>query len=166
VRAAVVTISTSVAAGRAEDRSGPRLSDLARRLGAEAVEAHVVADDREAIADRLRRCCDEAACDLVLTSGGTGLSPTDHTPEATRAVIEREAPGIPEAMRLASREHTPNWMLSRAVAGTRGHTLVVNLPGKPESIEQAGAALAPALEHALVLLAGGQPHPHASHRPR
>ena len=160
MRAAVITVSTSVAAGQAEDRSGPRLGEMARRLGAEAVQAHVVGDDPEAIAACLRRCCDEEACALVLTSGGTGLSPTDHTPEATRAVIEREAPGIPEAMRLVSREHTGNWMLSRAVAGTRGRTLIVNLPGSPGSIDQTGEALAPALHHALVLLAGGQPHPH------
>lgn len=160
MRAAVITVSTSVAAGDAEDRSGPLLAELARRLGAEEIRSEVVGDDADAIAACVRRCCDEAACDLVLTSGGTGLAPTDHTPEATRAVIEREAPGIPEAMRLVSREHTANWMLSRAVAGTRGGSLVVNLPGSPRSIEQTADALAPALEHALVLLGGGRPHPH------
>jgi molybdopterin adenylyltransferase len=89
----------------------------------------------------------------VLTTGGTGLSPDDVTPEATRAAIDREAPGIAEAMRAASREHTDKWMLSRGVAGTRGRTLIVNFPGNPPSIEQAGAAIAHALPHALALLA-------------
>ena len=91
---------------------------------------------------------------MVLTSGGTGLSPDDVTPEATRAVLEREAPGIAEAMRAASRPHSGNWMLSRGVAGTRGRTLIVNFPGSPRSIGQCGASLAAALPHALALLAG------------
>jgi molybdopterin adenylyltransferase len=109
---------------------------------------------------RLRHWSDERKCDLVLTSGGTGFSPTDVTPEATRAVIEREAPGIAEAMRSASREHTPHWMLSRAVAGIRGRTLIVNFPGNPKSIRETAAALAPALPHALALLAD-RPTSHA-----
>jgi molybdenum cofactor synthesis domain-containing protein len=96
---------------------------------------------------------DEEACDLIATTGGTGLSPDDLTPEATRDVIDREAPGIAEAMRLASREHVPkHWMLSRGVAGSRGRTLIVNFPGNPNAIEQAGAAIAPSLGHALGLL--------------
>jgi molybdenum cofactor synthesis domain-containing protein len=108
----------------------------------------------EQIEDRLRHWSDEEPCDLVLTSGGTGLSPSDVTPEATKAVLEREAPGIAEAMRAASREHTAHWMLSRAVAGTRGRTLIVNFPGSPRSIRQVADTLAPALPHALALLAG------------
>jgi molybdenum cofactor synthesis domain-containing protein len=90
----------------------------------------------------------------VLTTGGTGFSPNDLTPEATRAVVEREAPGIPEAMRAASRPHTRHWMLSRGVAGIRGTTLIVNFPGNPKSIREAGEAIAGALPHALELLAG------------
>jgi molybdopterin adenylyltransferase len=160
VKAAVLTVSTASAAGRREDRSGPRLAEVARELGAEDVEAEVVADDRDAVEARLRHWADEGGCALVLTSGGTGLSPTDLTPEATRAVIDREAPGIAEAMRLASRPHTDNWMLSRAVAGARGDTLIVNFPGHPDAIRQTADALAGGLRHALALLAGNHPHPH------
>ena len=160
--AAVITISTSVSAGRHDDASGPLLGDLARRLGAERVESEVVADDRERIAQRLRHWADEG-CALVLTSGGTGFAPTDQTPEATRAVLDREAPGIPEAMRAASRPHTEYWMLSRAAAGVRGRTLIVNFPGNPVSVGQTAEGLAPALAHALELLAGRQPHARAHH---
>lgn len=154
-RAAVLTVSTSKAARGGEgDESGPRLAALAERLGLELAGREVIADDRALIEARLRHWCDEERCALILTSGGTGLAPTDVTPEATRAVIEREAPGIPHAMREASRAHTPNWMLSRAAAGTRGACLIVNFPGSPASIDQAGEDLAGALAHALALVQG------------
>jgi molybdopterin adenylyltransferase len=159
VRAAIVTVSTSKAAGAGEDQSGARLGELAERLGAQVVGREVIADDRSAIEGRLRHWADVERCALVMTTGGTGFSPTDVTPEATRAVIDREAPGIAEAMRAASRPHTPYWMLSRALAGARGATLIINFPGTPASIEQVGEALAQALPHALALLAGGTP-PH------
>ena len=152
--AAVLTISTSKARGQGTDEGGPALAGLAERLGARVIGTEVIPDERELIEGRLRWWCDEGGCELVLTTGGTGFSPSDVTPEATRAVIEREAPGIGEAMRAASREHTPHWLLSRAVAGIRGRTLIVNFPGSPASIEQAGAAIADALPHALSLLAG------------
>jgi molybdopterin adenylyltransferase len=126
MRAAILTISISKARGEGEDESGERLARFAEGLGAE----------------------------VVLTTGSTGFAPSDVTPEAILGVIDREAPGLAEAMRLASREHTPNWMLSRAVAGTRGSTLIVSFPGSPRSIEQAGEAIAAALPHALELLAG------------
>jgi molybdopterin adenylyltransferase len=155
VRAAIVTVSTSKSeAGGEGDESGERLADFARTLGAEIAGREVIPDERTLIAGRLRHWCDEAGCDLVLTTGGTGVALTDVTPEATRDVIERDAPGIAEAMRAASREHTPHWMLSRGVAGIRGRTLVVNFPGSPRSIGQAGEAIAGALPHALDLLAG------------
>jgi molybdenum cofactor synthesis domain-containing protein len=153
--AAILTISTSKSRGEGEDLSGPALAAFAERLGIRVVGAEVVPDERELIAGRLRWWCDEGGCELVLTTGGTGLSPDDVTPEATREVIEREAPGIGEAMRAASREHTDKWMLSRGVAGARGRTLIVNFPGNPPSIEQAGAAIAAALPHALALLTRG-----------
>lgn len=161
MRAALLTVSTSKAAGEGEDESGAALAELAAGLGLEIAAREIVADDRAAIEGRLRHFSDDLEVGLVLTSGGTGLSPDDVTPEATRAVLEREAPGIAEAMRAASRPHTPHWMLSRGVAGTRGRTLIVNFPGSPRSIGQCGEAIGAALPHALALLAGGRP----AHRP-
>lgn len=154
----MVTISTSKAAGEGTDESGPALAELARSLDADSLIEELIPDDRRLIEGTLRRLCDEEECALVLTSGGTGLSPSDLTPEATRAVIEREAPGIAEAMRAESRRHTDKWMLSRGVAGTRGRTLIVNFPGNPPAIEQTGSALVAPLRHALKLLAGEHGH--------
>jgi molybdenum cofactor synthesis domain-containing protein len=154
VRAAIVTISSSRAAGRGHDESGERLAALALRLGGEVAGREVIPDEQRLIEERLRHWADIDRCQLILTSGGTGFGPTDLTPEATRAVIEREAPGIPHAIREASRSHTSNWMLSRAIAGLRGSTLVINFPGSPASVDQAGAAIEDALAHALALIAG------------
>ncbi|MGE5409008.1 MAG: MogA/MoaB family molybdenum cofactor biosynthesis protein [Syntrophothermus sp.] len=159
MRAALLTVSSSKSRGEGEDESGARLAELAERLGLEVAGREVLPDERAAIEGRLRHWADRDAVELILTSGGTGLSPDDVTPEATRAVLDREAPGIAEAMRLASRPHTEHWMLSRGVAGTRRRTLIVNFPGSPRSIEQTGEALAGALPHALALLAG-EPAPH------
>ena len=159
-RTAVITVSTSRSRGESEDTGGPALAAYAERLGAEVVGAEAIPDDRELIAERLRFWCDEGGCELVLTTGGTGFSPDDLTPEATRDVLEREAPGLAEAMRAASREHTQMWMTSRGVAGTRGRSLIVNFPGNPPAIEQAGAAIAKAIPHAVALLGGGRGHPH------
>jgi molybdopterin adenylyltransferase len=154
MRAVVLTISSSKAGGEGVDESGPKLAALARAMGAEIAGVELLADDRELIEESLRRWADSEACELILTTGGTGFAPSDVTPEATRAVIERLAPGISEAIRAASREHSRHWMLSRAVAGIRGSTLIVNFPGSPASIEQAGAAIAGSLPHAVALLAG------------
>jgi len=152
-RAAVLAISTSKAAGDGDDESGPRLRALLEEAGCEVVAVELIPDDRELIAGRLRFYSDEDGCDLIATTGGTGLSVDDITPEATRDVIDREAPGIAEAMRLESRPHVPkHWMLSRGVAGSRGRTLIVNFPGNPNAIEQAGAAITSSLGHALGLL--------------
>ena len=159
MRAAVITVSDSRAAGEAEDESGARLAEFAASLGAEVIGREALPDDQDAIEERLRHWADGGECDLVLTTGGTGFAPRDVTPEATRAVIEREAPGIAEAMRTASRDHTRLWMVSRGVAGVRGRTLIVNFPGNPPSIEQAGGAITHALPHALRLL-GGDQHAH------
>jgi molybdopterin adenylyltransferase len=153
-RAAVLTVSTSRAAGEAADEGGPALARFAESLGLVVAAREIVTDDRAEIAAWLRRLVDEVGVGLVLTTGGTGFGPRDVTPEATLDVIEREAPGVAEAMRAASREHTPHWMLSRAVAGIRGATLIVNLPGSPKAIDETGAALAAALPHGLRLLRG------------
>jgi len=150
--AAVITVSSSRTA--ADDESGPALGAYVERLGGRVLDREVVADDRGLIAERLRHWCDEAGCGLVVTTGGTGFAPDDVTPEATRDVIEREAPGFGEAMRAASREHTRMWMTSRGLAGTRGGSLIVNFPGNPPAIEQAGAAIERAIPHALSLLSG------------
>jgi molybdenum cofactor synthesis domain-containing protein len=157
MRAGALTVSSSKAAGHGRDDSGPRLVELARRAGASEVEQLVLGDDREAIEAALRRWSD-AGFALVLSSGGTGLTHDDVTPEATRAVLDREIPGIAEAVRLASRPHTPHWMLSRGLAGTRGSTLIVNLPGSPSAIEQLAGELAPSLQHALALISGEARH--------
>jgi molybdopterin adenylyltransferase len=154
VRAAILTVSTSRAAGAGADEGGDALERFARELGAEIAAREIVSDVREQIEARLRHFADTLGCELVLTTGGTGVAPRDVTPEATAAVVERPVPGIAEAMREASKQHTRHWLLSRGVAGIRGHTLIVNFPGSPRSIEQSGAAIADALPHALALIAG------------
>ncbi len=139
-RAAVIAISTSKSAGEGEDESGPQLESLLEEAGCELVAVDLIPDDRELIAGRLRFYADEEACDLIATTGGTGLSVDDVTPEATRDVIDREAPGIAEAMRLASREHVPkHWMLSRGVAGSRGADADRELPRQPERDRAGGS---------------------------
>jgi molybdopterin adenylyltransferase len=154
VRVAILTVSTSRAASGGPDESGERLEQFAREIGGEIAAREIVSDERALIEQRLRSFSDVEGCELVLTTGGTGVAPRDHTPEATRAVIEREVPGIAEAMREASRAHTKHWMLSRGVAGIRGGTLIVNFPGNPRAIAQSAAAIADALPHALALIAG------------
>jgi molybdopterin adenylyltransferase len=151
VRTAIVTISTTLARGEGEDVSGAELARLATEAGCELAGRDVVADDRDAIEAALLRRVAEGI-PLVFTTGGTGLTPDDVTPEATRAVIERDAPGFAEALRAASLAHTPMGMLSRGVAGVAGRTLIVNLPGSPQSIGQLFPVLAPTLRHVVATL--------------
>jgi molybdenum cofactor synthesis domain-containing protein len=155
IRIAILTLSDRAAAGEYDDRSGPALRTLVEEaLGAEVVAYRLLPDDREAIADQLRAWADDGQVDLVLTTGGTGFGPRDITPEATRDVIEREAPGLAEAMRAASLRITPHAMLSRAVSGIRGATLIVNLPGSLKGATENLQAILPALPHAVELLRG------------
>ena len=153
LRAAIITVSTSVAAGRREDLSGRALAERAQAAGAEVVAQEVVPDDRTAIEQALRRhCAPQARTALVFTTGGTGLTPDDVTPEATKAVIDRDAPGFAEAMRAESLKHTPMGILTRGVSGVSGRTLIVNFPGNPKSIHELFPILAPVLEHAVATL--------------
>ena len=160
MRAAILTISSSRSGGNKADESGPALARFAEAVGAEVAATEIVPDQQSKIEWALRHYSDTERCDLVLTTGGTGFAPDDVTPEATRAVIEREAPGIAEALRAASREHTRNWMLSRGIAGIRGRTLIINFPGSPRSIGEAGEAIEEASPPAVALLSDGASHSH------
>jgi molybdopterin adenylyltransferase len=151
VQTAVLTISSTLARGEGDDISGDLLAQLAQEAGCEVVARDVVGDDKGRIEPALRGYVRKGVA-LVFTTGGTGLTPDDVTPEATRAVIEREAPGFAEAMRAESLKHTPMGMLSRGVAGTAGHTLIVNLPGNPKAIAQLFPVIAPTLRHAVATL--------------
>lgn len=152
--AAIITVSTSKFQGTGEDESGPGLIRLAERLALSIAGYEVIPDEQPLIEHRLRSWARKPGCALILTSGGTGVAPTDVTPEATRAVIDRDVPGIAEAMRALSSAHTPHWMLSRALAGIAADTLIVNFPGSPRSIAQVGEPLLPAIRHAIDLIAG------------
>lgn len=155
MKAAILTISTSVAAGRSEDTSGDRLAQRARDAGAEVVAQEVVSDDRVAIAEALRRFSSaDAEVDLVFTTGGTGFTPDDVTPEATRDVIDRDAPGFAEAMRAEALRHTPMGIVSRGVSGIAGRTLIVNFPGNPKAIGELFPVIAPTLAHVVQTLQG------------
>ena len=151
MKAAVVTVSTSLARGEGEDISGARLADLCREAGLD-VSHETVADDREAIVRVLMRLADEEGVRFVFTTGGTGLTGDDVTPEATRDVVERDAPGYAEAIRSDSRDHTPLGILTRGVSGVRGRTLIVNFPGNPKAIDQSWPVVAPTLKHAAATL--------------
>lgn len=152
--AAVITVSDKGFAGLREDTSGPALVELLRKDGYEVISASIVPDDMERIISELTLCADGPAPCLIVTTGGTGFSKRDVTPEATRAVIEREAPGIPEAMRAESMRITPRGCLSREAAGIRGDTLIINCPGSEKAARECLTEVLPALKHGIQMLRG------------
>lgn len=155
IRAGVLTISDKGARGEREDTSGAAARALLAEAGVEVVRVAIVPDEGDRIADTLREWC-AGGLDLVLTTGGTGLAPRDVTPEATRAVLDYEVPGIAEALRADGLRRTPFAMLSRAVAGVRGRTLIVNMPGSERAVRENLAVLLPVLPHAIATLRGEQ----------
>ena len=154
MRVAVITLSDSGYAGKRADLSGPAIQEMVEERGWTVVQTTLLPDRREMLERELRRLCDGGLADLILTTGGTGFSPNDVTPEATMAVVERPTPGIPEAMSYYSLQITPRAMLSRAAAGIRGRTLIVNLPGSPKAVRECLQAILPALDHGLEILKG------------
>lgn len=156
IRAVVITVSDACARGERVDASGDKLVELLNGMGAQIVSRDLVADDLDPLIELLRTRSEEA--NLIVTTGGTGFGPRDNTPEATRALIEREAPGLSEAMRAESLKHTPMGMISRGVCGIRADCLVVNLPGSPKAVVESFAVIKPVLPHVVDLLAGKTRH--------
>lgn len=154
IKVGIITASDKGAAGEREDKSGLLLRQMVAPLGAEVVEYAVLPDDRAGIEAKLREMADVRGLDLILTTGGTGLGPRDVTPDATLAVIDTPVPGLPEAMRRESLAKTPHAMLSRAAAGIRGRTLIVNLPGSPKAVRECLEVILPAIPHAIEVLRG------------
>ena len=152
----IITISDKGAAGTREDLSGPEIKNIIVSLPAEVKEYEIVPDVKDLIANKLKEWTDNKGIDLIITTGGTGISPRDVTPEATREVIEKEIPGMSEVMRMESLKKTPHAMISRAVVGIRHHSLIVNLPGSPKAVKENLQAILPALPHTLSKLKGDE----------
>src|SRR6266436_3640994 len=164
IRAVVITSSDACSIGERKDTSGETLVQLLTELGAEIVAKEIVNDDLEPLAHKLRAYADLKHVNLIVTTGGTGFAPRDNTPEATLSVIEREAPGLAEAMRIETLKQTPMAMISRGVCGIRSGTLIINLPGSPKAVRESFAVIKPVLNHAVELLAGQTRHPTISSR--
>ena len=158
IQAVIITVSDACSRGEREDASGSTLAQLATNLGAEIVATQILSDDLDPLVQSLQQFADRDNVNLILTTGGTGLGPRDNTPEATQRVIEREAPGIAEAIRAESLKATPMAMLSRGICGVRSGTLIVNLPGSPKAVRESFAVIAPVLQHAIDLLSGKTEH--------
>jgi molybdopterin adenylyltransferase len=153
-RVVVLTISDRGSKGEREDSSGPLIREMIQNLPAEVIHYEIIPDEKEIIIEALKKSADQMKADLIVTTGGTGLSPRDVTPEATLKVIEKEVPGFSEAMRTESLKKTPHAMISRAICGVRGSSLIVNLPGSPKSVKENLSVILPALPHALSKLKG------------
>ena len=158
IRAVVITASDACSRGEREDASGAALVQLLNGIGAEIVESKILSDDLEPLVQALKQFAEREDVNLIITTGGTGLGPRDNTPEATRRVIEREAPGIAEAIRAESLKVTPMAMISRGVCGVRAGTLIINLPGSPKAVQEGFAVIAAVLPHAIDLLEGRTAH--------
>lgn len=156
IHAVVITASDACSRGEREDKSGELLVELLTAIGARIVAKEILADDLEPLADKLREYAETPNVNLVVTTGGTGFGPRDNTPEATLRVIEREAPGLAEAMRIQTLKNTPMAMISRGVCGIRSNALIVNLPGSPKAVEESFDVIKPVLSHAVALLAGAR----------
>jgi molybdenum cofactor synthesis domain-containing protein len=154
IRAAIITLSDKGACGEREDESGQVIRHLIEGIGASVGHYEVLPDEKQRIIETLKRLSDSGTIDLIITTGGTGVSVRDVTPEATLAVIDRELPGMAEAMRAESLKKTPHAMISRAVAGIRGQTLIVNLPGSPKAVRENLAVILPALPHVIDKIKG------------
>jgi len=153
-KVAILTISDRGSKGEREDSSGPLIREMVKELPGEVIHYEIIPDEKEKIAEALKKSADRLKADLILTTGGTGLSPRDVTPDATLMVIDKEVPGFSEAMRAESLKKTPHAMISRAIAGVRGLSLIVNLPGSPKSVKENLSVILPALPHALSKLKG------------
>ena len=154
ISAGIITISDKGAAGRREDLSGPAIRDMLASLPAEVKCYEIIPDEKDLISDRLIHFADSLRLDLILTSGGTGVGVRDFTPEATLAVIDKQIPGMAEVMRMESLKKTPHAMISRAVVGVRGRSLIINLPGSPRAVRENLAAILPAIPHAVAKIKG------------
>jgi len=154
IHAVVITVSDACSRGERKDESGETLAELIKKLGAEIIATKILSDDLGALTETLGMFADRPEVNLIVTTGGTGLAPRDNTPEATLAVIEREAPGLAEAMRMETLKFTPMAMISRGVCGIRSGTLIINLPGSPKSVRESFAVIQPVLRHAVALLSG------------
>ena len=158
IRAVVITVSDACSRGERNDESGEHLVQLLTGIGAEIVAREIVPDDLEPLLEKLKQHADRPDINLIITTGGTGFGPRDNTPEATRLTIQREAPGLSEAMRADSLKHTPMGMISRGVSGIRSGCLIVNLPGSPKAVTENFAVIKPVLPHVIDLLAGQTRH--------
>jgi molybdenum cofactor synthesis domain-containing protein len=158
IKAVVITVSDASSRGERKDESGEVLAELLRGMGAEVVATKILSDDLQPLTNALREFADWRHVNLIITTGGTGLGPRDNTPEATMAVIEKQVPGLAEAMRSETLALTPMAMLSRGVCGVRSGTLIINLPGSPKGVRESFAVIAPVLNHAIALLAGHTQH--------